>query len=134
MNVKLLEAICTAIEKHPAHFGMDSWFINGWEFVDPKTGVPQLKNILDGRNHCKTTACIAGWALVLTNVTPPDEKIATAAAELLGITDEQASYLFYVEVWPSQFVQLDGDDEAYPVTPQEAVARIRHFIATDGAE
>jgi hypothetical protein len=69
--------------------------------------------------------------------------MAGTAAQIMGIDQDQANLLFYVESWPEIFSRngIDVTDEdgtvLYPGTSKylEVVkARVEHFIATGGAE
>lgn len=93
-------------------------------------GYKKLKNHIEA---CGTTACIAGWACILTesevNVSTDTEILAMIQ---LGLTNEEARKLFFESYWPRQFRKADifaEEDRA-----QEAAKRIDHFIATNGKE
>ncbi len=148
MNKELLERVAQHIEAEPRRLQMSSWVE-----ASPKS-------------PCGTTACIAGWAVLLTapdfdaaldvartptlddegaddswahearvlrTVGREDEDFDQAGRELLGIDRQQADRLFYMIGWPAEFVSgYDGRNAAEAA--RIAAARIRHFIATDGAE
>ncbi len=109
MNIKLLEKIKLAIRAYPNQFDMSNWF---------------------DKNECGTTACIAGWAVALNKNLPlnqaEDACIACEreAMKALGLTFDEGQRLFYLGKWPPQFVY----------DSRNAVARIEHFIQTNGAE
>lgn len=113
MNVELLRKIAVVIQEKPAEFDMRGF-----------------------TRHTErgTTHCIGGWARQLTG--------NYNMAQALGLTEQQADRLFYVESadtegWPKQFrgVEDGGDwEHAWRPTIAQTVARIEHFIATDGHE
>ena len=140
MNVALLEKIIEAIQAQPEKFDMSRWF-------------NRLQDEND--NFCGTTQCIGGWALVLGMSIDPIEDIYYTendgsrlaesangekqwindiAQKVLDLSFCQADRLFHVMNWNEKFMR-DYDDAQ---TPEEkaavAVARIRHFIATEGRE
>jgi len=56
----------------------------------------------------------------------------------LELTEDEANRLFMITDWPEEFRSYryeDGEywDESY-ATPEQAAARIDHFIATEGRE
>lgn len=134
MNVKLFRKIQREIKKEPRRFNMEDW-------VD-----------VHARGHnappCHTTACIAGWATVLSRPFPKSIKSFAAKArrldlmgetykapaqDALGITDAQADRLFYVSQWPIKFAQAYDDAYGDPKAQGKiAIARIDHFIKTKG--
>jgi hypothetical protein len=88
---------------------------------------PKTKPLFDmrhftGYSRCGTSHCIGGWAREMTG------KPIKVALDVYG---EEASRLFYCDLWPKKF---QGRKEPYLPTPKQAVARIDHFIATNGAE
>lgn len=107
MNIPLLEKIIEAIEAHPEQFNMFEW-------------------------DCGTTRCIAGWANILSS---KKAMYATewSGAEQLDLTATQASLLFFKKDWPKQFRLIFPKEEA-KANATIAIARIRHFIKTEGAE
>lgn len=54
--------------------------------------------------------------------------VATEAQRLLDLTDTQAFKLFYFIAWPAQFQKKPSNNV------EQALARIDHFIATNGEE
>lgn len=113
MNVELLRKIAAVIQEKPELFDMQYF---NW------------------RNSCGTSHCIGGWAEDMTGL---------PMQEALNISNLEARRLFYVDGdfsdeeegdeggWPKQF---HGVPEPWKPTPQQAAARIEHFIATNGAE
>jgi hypothetical protein len=101
-NAELAWNVYDAINANPAHFDMDNWARAAANA--PMIGLEQLTS-----PECGTTACFAGWAIVLSGyqITRDLEIVkanrvvpttfSTLAASLLGLSDEQAEDLFYVD-------------------------------------
>ncbi len=136
MNIPLLRRIQKRILKEPRQFQMDNWF-NHSPSVYP---------------NCGTAACIAGWAVTmsmkkgnpkkicqlltgaLTTDWTDNDKITRKAMKFLQLdTPEAAKRLFIQSRWPSVF-RFHPSSEGTPEYAANAVARIDHFIATNGAE
>lgn len=161
MNVTLLRKIQDKIKKHPEHFEMSNWFCDSnndyadlskqdpIQCIRKNEGLEKLINTTSP--NCGTKACVAGWAILLS---PEYHKAAwdfvqsdkaydsnsfefwiESGAKVLDINEYQAKNLFLPQNWPSQFLEVDNfgeiDDQT---TPELAVARIDHFIATNGEE
>jgi hypothetical protein len=107
MNVELLRKIAAVIQEKPAEFDMNDWLTV---------------------HSCGTSYCIGGWACKMTGA---DNYKFGAAREALGLDQEEADLLFYCTDWPKQF---HGSVDAWKPTPEQAAARIEHFIKTGGAE
>ena len=123
MNIELLEKIAEVIVQKPEEFDMN--YFDGFRMPNGT-----VSGFSDGQK-CGTTHCIGGWAAALC----PDER-DKEYADILGLTEEESDRLFYVDGldsggWPKQFC---GVAVAWQPTAEQAAARIRHFIATDGAE
>ena len=120
MNVRLLRRIQKQILKEPRQFYMDTWFKEAaWK---------GKKN-----PNCGTAACIGGWAIALSlSITPREASGFTApekrAMEALKLTSRQADLLFQPNWWPRKFRRRASTN------PQQAIARIEHFIRTKGNE
>lgn len=139
----LLLKIKEVILKYPQHFNMGTFL---WEpdcdaedrFRDYVQNGISTQNFITHK-QCKTTGCIAGHALCLSD-NPHFEFYTSSALSIkhilfaesgavtLGITMEQASKLFYPEEWPSEFISGLSDDEEYLTTPELTAARIDYFI------
>lgn len=137
MNVELLLKIAEVIQAKPDEFDIDQWHSHG---------------------TCNTTHCIGGWSQVISGA--PQNSNSEEMAALLGIEfvmdaressyyadeenvvhamdDCQAGRLFYADNWPDEFsVCGDEDCDEHPYggpTAAAAIARIHHFIATEGRE
>jgi hypothetical protein len=119
MNIFLLLKVAEAILAEPWHFNMDSW-------------------------DCGTTACIGGWACRLSGMPYHETRQLwhyTYPKKFLKLSGEEAERLFFDENWPEQFRfsfdnlrDIDGHIENHEKAVQIAVARIHHFIATEGRE
>lgn len=130
INVELLNRVADHIEANYYEFNMDHWMkthtASWWEKVLAAVGLVK-------KPFCGTTACIAGWTCTLSG--KRGDNIPAEAQKLLGITLDQAQRLFYVHKWPKQFKKEYISDMSYAnVGAWVAAERIRHFIATNGAE
>lgn len=107
----MLLQVADAIEQHPGQFDTGTFF----HHEDPETGevrsdsrlVPKFTHdTLDHlakdlyQEQCGTTACIAGWAIIIgrenlydTNL--ENQPFSDAAAEILGLRIVDAYWLFY---------------------------------------
>ncbi|UBF29919.1 hypothetical protein K9N68_37550 (plasmid) [Kovacikia minuta CCNUW1] len=141
INVELLDQIIQAIDREPEVFDMVMWAKSKpW------------------RSGCGTTACIAGHAVAIGDkvqlsaqakfdefgdastyfsLERPDPKepvhIEDKAIELLGLSGSQSRILFYVSHW-GDFEQPYYDATSYRERADVAIARIQHFITTNGEE
>jgi len=125
MNRENILAVADAIEaaarpeaKPEIGFNMARYFA----FLPDQTG-----------HGCRTTACIAGWALLVrdgaTRATVLDAgTVQTEARDWLGFSDEDdfaAQSLFGVG---------NGDEANGAITPAHAVAVLRHLAETGGVD
>jgi hypothetical protein len=137
MNIKLLREVQKRILNEPKQFQMSNWFIFNKD-------IP----------NCHTAACICGWVATIASkckkpssgakkmgshvvnfycgISGWDTPLRHFAQKKLDITDNEAHRLFKFFCWPEEFVcaYQPGTIE-YAIN---AVARIDHFIATNGAE
>lgn len=117
MNVHNVKRVMKAIAEAPAQdFDMRKW-------------------------HCGTAHCIGGWCEVIAhgedfnNIVPTLEMAKatrTRAKAFLGITDEQVLKLFFLDYWPMPF-RFDYFESPHG-EKAVALARLKHFIETDGKE
>lgn len=144
INQQKLEQVCVMIDRYPENLDMDTWTDGGTLVADKHTAP-----------SCGTTGCVAGWVMALEHGAACKEdfynddsrllfSFAEAAAEVLGLTLYQARKLFYLSYeeeddddglrWPISF----SKDYLNAKTPREradaTIARIKHFIATNGQE
>jgi hypothetical protein len=132
MNKKLLLKVAEAIQKHPTQFQMGAYFSRWLDLPNsPEAG------------GCGTAACIAGWTchIALGQSRTLDDAarhleaiVGQEAARVLDITADERQRLFVANHWPASY--YNRYDNA--LTPEEqaaaAVARIKHFIKTEGRE
>lgn len=108
-NMDLVDEVMTFLKSNPEKHQQGVWLEHideigdGHEPIAPET------------NFCGTTGCIAGWAVAFAKVHDPDVEIiwtdgggsyvhlpghtrcsgvGLAAQEILGLTNDQASYIF----------------------------------------
>lgn len=116
MNIELLRDVRRVIAQHPSRHDQTTYVRVGGKYQMPLaasvrelrpyayTDVPQMPEDRH-RPLCKTTACVAGWAVILGG--DPDLTLGDASlrpsfmfirgAELLGISNPCASWLFCAE-------------------------------------
>jgi hypothetical protein len=130
INVDLLNKVADHIEQRHEEFDMEHW---QWK-RKPSVLTKILWYLRDeGMPFCGTTRCIAGWSCVLAGTKA--ENTPATAQRLLGLNLEQAQRLFYLNNWPKRFRdQYDGGRRYTDAGAWVAAERIRHFIATNGAE
>lgn len=145
MNVRLLRRVQKYIAAEPRRFNMWDWYLkfrgNTKQFSDLRGAILQVP-------PCKTVACIAGTAVVLTERQIPlrfpvfadtdrsygSGLIKNIALEKLNLTFYQGERLFYLENWPSKFERRYNQAKTPRGRANAAIARIDHFIKTNGAE
>lgn len=128
INTELLIRIKDRLLAEPENFEMQSW-------------------------HCGSTHCIGGWAQVIAG-TPVSADVPSDSSalgltgykecpgELLNLDEDQASRLFLLYAWPSQFCDPILDECRNDVMNPDwrkhlariSADRIDHFIATEGRE
>jgi hypothetical protein len=128
MNEPLLRQIISVIEAEPHKLDMCAW--------EDERAIPGD----DGKYHCQTTRCIAGWALYLSNdmeILHYDNAtdIARQARGRLDIDTNQGAELFYLNEWPWKFAAayencMSVDD--FQGMTNVTVARIEDFIERYG--
>jgi hypothetical protein len=93
INVALLRAVQRAILTTPTQFE-----ISEWHRGDVAPFAP---------DKCSSTACIAGWAVLLHDKERLTQWSSVSIEErtrrLLGLDEEQAKRLFYCGLWPGSF-------------------------------
>ena len=114
MNIALLLRIADRIAKQPEAFDMREWV---------------------AKSDCGAEACIAGWAMLLTDVEPAfgssdqaHETNFNHSAELLGLSLPQAQSLFHLHRWPTEFWWEYKAAKTAEEAATVAVRRIHHFI------
>jgi hypothetical protein len=78
---------------------------------------------------CGTAFCIAGWARALDPGITDDA--CYYGQRLLDLTSNEARRLVVMSFWPDQF---KGPDDFSEEASARAIARIEHFIKTEGRE
>lgn len=150
MNVELLRKVKDYILAEPKRLHMGDW---GCKFSNAMLERrPELRNVVP---ICQTTACIAGWAVILEkpellNLNPDNEteqdKFQVAmdharawASDLLELDYEEGQRLFYELNWPILFCKAYERAKFSPTNSaakkaQVAAERIEFFIATNGTD
>lgn len=136
MNKELLLKIKEQVLAHPEHLDMTSGWISLADGTEcyAASAVAELIGQPEKLAACGATACIAGWAVVLSPEAEEDGYIRNLASKLLGLTYGQSDNLFFVSGWPRQFGELYHDTRTPQERAQVVAERIDHFIATEGAE
>lgn len=136
MNIPLLKRVKQAILKRPGQFDMCSFFSDNLSFNDGTKEIPA--------SRCGTAACIAGWAVHLsekaktlkdTRRTQADrlDDIEERALEVLELKEIDGHRLFYQKWWPRKFCLPYDKATNATVRAKVAAARIDWFIKTKGA-
>lgn len=142
MNVELLRKIQAAVIQEPKRLYMDKWIMIEGDAAEPG----DMAEIIE-YPACGTVGCIAGWAVILNDQKGNSVKntarkflagiflrTSQLAKEALDLEHDAAGRLFYVHYWPTKYAQ-DYSHTQDPVEKAKvAVARIEHFIATEGKE
>src|SRR4051794_35671812 len=116
MNLALLLEIADRIAKQPAAFDMREWA---------------------AKSDCGTEACIAGWAMLLSDIEPalgPSDECHEVnfndGARLLDLSLSEAQALFHLHRWPTEFWWQYRVAKTAEEAAVIAVRRIHHFIET----
>jgi hypothetical protein len=132
INVELLRRVKAHILAEPSRFDMGEFIIEG---DAARTFAVKFDRPAP---PCGTIACIAGWAVLLSDDDPPSdaEEIELRANALLGLTPEMGDRLFFTTEWPERFKQSyrEAEDSDLAVAALVAAERVEHFIKTKGAE
>lgn len=134
LNVRLLRRIQRKILAEPAQFQMGQYFATEVNGIDlPREKIP----------NCGTAACIAGWAVALSEHRKPSryirliERNSTTikkACKALGINNDptRVSRLFIHSFWPSNLYARWYRAITLKQRAKVAVAAIDQFIKDDG--
>lgn len=133
LNRKLLHQIRNEIANNPNHFAYEYYFSAS---SGPIRFSEVIKQLDDWKKHaCGTSACIAGWAVVLganknDNLRTRLYECAahSAAIKLLGIQEDEyfvAQFLFYPWEWDESHKREVRIDYSY----HDAIARIDYLLA-----
>lgn len=131
MNVKLLRKVQKFLLDEPRRFDMCNWITNQAENMDVLKDPP-----------CGTACCIAGAVYVIANKLQLDpEKEYPSSAEVnyfaisaLGLGKVEADRLFLTPWWPEELYKKYDSARTPLQRAKVGVARIEHFIKTNGAE
>lgn len=139
INVALLEQIKEQVLAHPEHVNMREWIRDSASDEESHAFLSEVSRWLGNPERfvrCNTTACIAGWAVILSPSQEGIEHLAieTAALKYLGLNHDQGRRLFFPAVWPLDFAIKYHDAETAEAAAQAVAVRIDHFIQTNGAE
>lgn len=106
MNATLLLKVKDRILREPENFAMRSW-------------------------QCGTTACIGGWACLLSSkfAMYRGDDYETDAIAALGITEDDAGKLFFVDHWPEDLRRKYWHATSKKEEAQVAAERIDRFLA-----
>lgn len=108
MNRELFEKVRAKILSEPEDFYMGDW-------ESAKTRLVEGIYVPDD-SSCRTTRCLAGWALSLSGqkvwVEHSTERVSARAAAVLGIPEKWTDYLFYAPFWPPDLQEAEGDTAA----------------------
>lgn len=114
MNVELMERVRQLILMRPELHDQQYWLI-----ARSSTSAAEMSRTAENGDICNTTACVAGWAAVLS--APPGVRILGTdvylvngtlveiedyAQKQLGLTDEQCEFLFNSSSTREEVLQL----------------------------
>lgn len=138
MKIRKLRKLKEWILAEPRRFDMTFW-------------AGQINTILAQQPPCGTVGCLAGMACHMegkklvagTGMTEDDLVISREAGWILGLSNVQASRLFYLDTlhgnagggtWPKRFENAYLKAGTLEEKAKIAAKRIDHFIKTDGRE
>lgn len=121
MNVKLLKQIRKAILNQPRQFDMRGWFVTS-------ANTP----------NCGTAACIAGWAIALSNNMNPlaaedyayntSQTIPILARKLLQMPLGRSDIIFHSYLWPEPFCADFHKARSHKARASVAAKFLTHLI------
>jgi hypothetical protein len=137
LNVGLLRKIQKYIMAEPRRFTMGTYHFRALDASDWKHEFIYYKDMSKSMPPCRTAACIAGWAGILS----ADKKFRDAirAHELLrlpknwlsnGFVHPRNHPLFFAENWPSQFYKAYNTSKTPRERAKVACDRIDYLIKT----
>ena len=137
MNVRLLRRVAKHIAEEPNRLVMAHWVVFKKDYRAPK--VPDWGEYSHKFPPCNTSACIAGWSVLLREKVPESsfavsdtQDLQSRAQALLGLDGDQSMRLF--GAWPYEFQGPYEKARSAAKRAKIAVARIEHFIKTKGKE
>jgi len=124
MNAGMFMRVADAIQSHQSRFDLGGWFGDDQlllDIFDGEAAVPAIE-------ACNTTACVAGWAVLVGAQGETGVDVPERARELLGISYEQSLRLFYgsdfvIAGGPSVWAELGRDR----VKPQIVATTLRQI-------
>lgn len=123
MNRDRIKGLIVQLGKIPrSKFNMGSWLAGSWKHV-----VGGNQNPIGLEKHqCGTSACIAGWAMLMYSDRPEDGGSALRQGQdLLGLTSSQANSLFLA------YLPNGGGQIAMgSITNQQAINTLERLLAT----
>lgn len=149
MNVEKLREVEKFLITEPRVFTMSE----GIDVFDAE-GIWEEETFIDQNNliqvaPCGTACCMAGAAYIITHGVDGDYsdvewgEVQREATKVLGLTFEEAERLFYLPrdqwhqdggSWPQEFAARFDEAKTPLERVQVGVARIEHFIKTNGQE
>jgi hypothetical protein len=137
VNKLLIDAVCSLAKKNPRH---DQGTFIGSGIYAPRVPVEEMRE-----GSCETTACLAGFAVLLTApagsmVNPCSlydkqgdyvEAIFEYARDVMGLTDGQAEAVFFCKDETLAIKRLRYIGKRPDVTPEELYGRFPYFAPTE---
>lgn len=97
-NTELMLQVADFIESHPEQHDQKNWF------VDKKGGLVKYPTTTEiPEDRCGTTACVAGWAVVLSGIRCT--YWWDGGRDVLGITQDEANFLFSCSLTTDQVLE-----------------------------
>jgi hypothetical protein len=126
LNHERILKLASVVEEHPEKFHIANWFEGPEVQFVMHDGNSGTFDVLDKVNsldffseHCGTTGCFAGQAIVLWPADVADnDSFSSAGARILGLTEDQAIDLFY-----NQIENIE--------TAEDGVAHLRNMVEED---
>jgi hypothetical protein len=128
-NVRLLRKIQKHIMAEPRRFCMDAYYFEAKNRADWLEEVDCHSDMAQSMPACKTAACIAGWAGLLSK----DKHFLSVdrSADLLDISNPLTIRgLFFLSYWPEPFKRNYQQARTPLKRAKIACARIDHLIET----
>lgn len=131
MNIEAMRATVNSLKSHALDFDMDT-------FISTRYSPYAFGNwrTLFKSSPCGTSCCYAGETYMLANGSnepKSDDEIWDVACEMFGITDRQASRLFYTSEWPAKFYDMYSEAVTGLGRVEALEARVEYFIKNSQA-
>lgn len=127
LNVKLLRKIQRHITEEPRRFFMDGYMREAMDEKDWRDYVSYTPDLSKTMPPCKTAACIAGWANILSGNNGWLNGLEDAAAEI-GLLGNDWGFLFVSDLWPNPFSTAYNEAKTPKTRAKIACARIDWLI------